>query len=164
MDSIKANPGDVNLSVFDMRKLREAVKAIQEQPKLNWRESLKLEQERDKLTACFDEVTAMMRPLEEAYVRTRRKLGPKDYDPTEDKALADVNKAGTARHAELLKRIEPLHATCQKVYAARDARMHLHLVLEECLKLADLVTYSRGIEKGGPPKAGPFFNNPKEDV
>lgn len=78
MDPIKANPGDVNLLVFDARKLREAVKAIQGQPKLTGRELLQMKHERDTLTACFDEVTAMMRTLE-------------------DKTLADFNKAGADR-------------------------------------------------------------------
>ncbi|MEY1593807.1 hypothetical protein AB3K92_33895 [Burkholderia sp. Bmkn7] len=163
MEPIKANPDDVNLSVFDARKLREAVKAIQEQPRLNWWELLKLEHERDMLMARFDEVTTMMRPLEESYVRTRRKLGPKSYDPTEDKALQDVNKAGTARHEELLKRIEPLHATGKKAVAARNARDYLHLVLAECLKLADLITHSRTIEKGEQPKVR-SSTNPTEDL
>ncbi|QTD91289.1 hypothetical protein [Burkholderia anthina] len=156
MDPMKANPGDVNLRVFDAKKLREAVKAIQEQPKLTGRELLQMKHERDTLTACFDEVTAMMQPLHESYVRLLQTLGPE--------ALSDFNNAGGDRLDTLRKQIEPLQETLQKSVVARDARAYLHLVLEECLKLADLVTYSRGIEKGGPPKAGPFVNNPKEDV
>ncbi|MDS0850506.1 hypothetical protein [Burkholderia cenocepacia] len=132
MDTIKANPDDVNFLVFDARKLRKAVKAVQEQPKLAGRELLKLKHERDTLTACFDEVVSMMRTLE-------------------DKTLADFNKAGADRLEALRGQIEPLHATWQKWVAARDAREYLHLVLEECLKLADLVTYSRAIEKGQTP-------------
>ncbi|WP_234745292.1 hypothetical protein [Burkholderia sp. WTPI3] len=164
MDPIKANPGDVNLLVFDARKLREAVKAIQEQPKLTRGALRNLEHERNTLMACFDEVSAMMQPLEESYVRARRKLGLKNYDPTEDRALAEVNKAGTARHTELLKRVEPLHATWKKAVAAREARTYLSGVLEECLKLADLVAASSAIEKGELPKARPFITNPTEDV
>ncbi|ELW9448953.1 hypothetical protein KDW19_15885 [Burkholderia cenocepacia] len=164
MDPIKANPGDVNLSVFEARKLREAVKAIHEQPRLSRWELLKLERERDKFMACFDEVAAMMRPLEESYVRARRKLGPKDYDPTEDKALRDVNKAGVDRLEALGKRLEPLHATWQKAVAAQDARSYLSSVFVECLKLVDLVSVSSAIEKGEPPKARPIATNPTEDV
>ena len=164
MDPSKANPGDVNLSVFDARKLRAAVKAIHEQPKLTRDALRKLEYERDTLMACFDEVSAMMQPLEESYVRARRKLDPKNYDPTEDKALADVNKAGGARREELLKRIEPLHATWKKAVAAREARTHLYGVLAECLKLADLLAISSAIEKGEPPKARPLITHPTEDV
>ncbi|WP_155635521.1 hypothetical protein [Burkholderia territorii] len=153
MDPSKENPGDVNLLVFDARKLREVVKAIREQPELTGRELLRLKHERDTLTARLDEVAAMMRPLQESYVCALRALSPQSYNPAEDKALADVNRAGAERLEELRKQIEPLQAVWQKSVAARDAREYLHLVLEECLKLADLVTYSRAIEKGQPPTA-----------
>lgn len=148
MKPIKANPGEIDFAVFDTRKLQEAVRAIQEQSKLSRDALWKLEHERDTLMACFDEVVAMMQPQEESCVRARRKLGPKSYGPIEDRALQDVNKAGGDRQEVLLKRIEPIHATWQKAVAARHARTYLYGALEECLKLAELITLSLEIEKG----------------
>ena len=96
----------INFSLFDPKKLRRAVEVIRDQPNLNRVEVQKLEHERDVLMARFDGVSKIMAPLEAAYVRARRKLGPPPYDPTTDKALNDVNKEGGERHQELLKQIE----------------------------------------------------------
>ncbi|WP_043174326.1 hypothetical protein [Burkholderia ambifaria] len=138
--------GAINFSLFDPKKLRKAADAIRDQPRLTYAEFQKLEHEQKVLHARFDELAKMMQPLEESYVRARRKLGPKPYDPTTDKALQDVNQSGLDRMRELRSQIEQGHAIWMKVTAARDARAHLMRVVDECGKLAELWVISRRIE------------------
>lgn len=140
----------IKYSLFDPKKLRKAVDAIRDQPRLTREDVRTLEHERDVLMARFDEVSKMMEPLEAAYVRARRKIGPMPYDPTTDKALNDVNKEGSERHRELLRQIEQRHAIWMKVAGAREARSHLAGMLAECLKLVDVMNRSIAIENGGP--------------
>ncbi|WP_175735754.1 hypothetical protein [Burkholderia ambifaria] len=148
----------INFSLFDPKKLRKAVDALRDQPRLTYAEFQKLEHEQKVLHARFDELAKMMQPLEEAYVRARRKLGPKPYDPTTDKALQDVNQSGLERMRDLRSQIEQGHAIWMKVTAARDAREHLIRVVDECGKLAELWVISRRIEdphfKPGPKPKG----------
>ncbi|MBG0862632.1 hypothetical protein [Burkholderia sp. 9779_493] len=143
----------INFSLFDPKKLRKAVDALREQPRLTYAEFQKLEHEQKVLHARFDELAKMMQPLEESYVRARRKLGPKPYDPTTDKALQDVNQSGLERMRELRSQLEQGHAIWTKVVAAREARAHLMRVIGECNKLTDLWVISRRIED---PKFNPF--------
>ncbi|QTO47057.1 hypothetical protein [Burkholderia latens] len=139
------NQDAINFSLFDPKKLRKAVEAIREQPRLTYTEFQKMEHEQNVLHARFEEVSKMMAPLEAAYVRARRKLGPKPYDPTTDTALQDVNKEGAERHRELLAQIEQRHAIWKKVIASAEARDYLNRLVEECGKLAEMWLVSRRI-------------------
>ncbi|KVE37386.1 hypothetical protein [Burkholderia sp. BDU5] len=143
----------INFSLFDPKKLRKAADAIRDQPRLTYAEFQKLEHEQKVLHARFDELAKMMQPLEGSYVRARRKLGPKPYDPTTDKALQDVNQAGLERMRELRVQLEQGHAIWMKVVAARDARAHLMRVIGESNKLTELWVISRRIED---PEFNPF--------
>ncbi|KVO21404.1 hypothetical protein WJ74_02910 [Burkholderia ubonensis] len=136
----------IKFSLFDPKKLRKAADAIRDQPRLTCAEFQKLEHDQKVLHARFDELAKMMQPLEESYVRARRKLGPKPYDPTTDKALQDVNQSGLERMRELRSQLEQGHAVWMKVIAAREAREHLYRVIDECGKLADLWVISQRIE------------------
>ena len=136
----------INFSLLDPKKLRTAVDALRDQPRLTYAEFQVLEHEKKILHARFEEVSKMMEPLEAAYVRARRKLGPKPYDPTTDTALQDVNKEGGERLRKLLAQIEQRHAIWKRVVAAREARDHLWRVVEECAKLAELWVISWRIE------------------
>ncbi|MCX5544439.1 hypothetical protein M3A49_34100 [Paraburkholderia sp. CNPSo 3076] len=141
---------DIDYSLFGPASIRKAVEAIRERPKLTRDEFVKLEREKNNLMARFDEVTTIMQPLEESYVAVRRRMDPK-YEPDKDRRLQEVNKAGSDRHEQLLKQIEPLHETWKQVVAARDASRYLVTVLGECLKLCEVLNMLTAAERGTPP-------------
>jgi hypothetical protein len=136
---------DINYALFGAKRVQSAVEDLRAQPKLTRAQFVELKHKRDILMARFDEVTKIMQPLEESYIRARRKLGP-NYDPTRDKALQDVNKAAGERYEQLLGEIEPLHETWKKVVAAREAWTYLEEVLRECRKLCTTIKQSVDLE------------------
>lgn len=99
------------------------------------------------LTARFDEVTTIREPLEEAYVSARRRVDI-NYDPDKDKKLREVNKAAGERYEQLLTQLEPLRETWLKVAAAKEAQYYLLSVLDECLKICDILVTLRDAERG----------------
>lgn len=129
---------DIDYSLFGPAAIRKAVEAISDQPELTREEVANLERDKANLMARFDEVTTIMRPLEESYVAVRQKMDRK-YDPDKDRKLQEVNRAGSERHEQLLRQIEPLQETWKQVIAARDARRYLLSVLGEAVKLCEVI-------------------------
>lgn len=138
---------EIDFSLFSSIRLRSAVEAIKAQPKLTKEQLRDVEHKLAVLHARFDEVRKIQQPLEESYVRARRKADGRRYNPDKDPALTIATSETAKRLDSLLREIDPLHAVVMQSAAAREARRYLSSIMVECLNLIDTFNASLAIEE-----------------
>lgn len=137
---------DIDFAVFEPKALKQAVKALEEQPPLDRYRIIRNEQAFAVAKAQLEEIWSIYQPLTDAYVNVRRKHDKK-YEPDTDPTYEQLRKKVFPRTDKLLEELEKRHAVNMQVSAARVARAQLYRMLVEVEKIIELVQRSAAIEK-----------------